>query len=214
MAKNTITIDWVEVNKQWFDWLGKSANTSWNYRKSPNSSYKIDVAHDEIWYTIRWWGNWPLQGEWDYFIKKIKDSNNNRVWEAIDSDWVVTTIPDEFEYFNEDGKLSRFNNWESIRKRAIEYWNTKDKSKIKSTSDINTLSSNNIHYYWWDLLKNLKDKDMKEQWFVSPQTISDFVYPYIDSNWKRLRMAPASVTKWAIIRRPSTQLRYSKRKFI
>lgn len=208
---DTVIINWQTLNKKWFDWISKSANTSLNYRKSATSKYKTDVANDKIWYVVKWWWNWPLLWNRDYFVKKISDNER----EAIDSDWNTIFIPDTFEFFNEDGYIDKFNNWNSIRARALDYWNAKDRTKIKPGADINTASSNNVYYYGRDLLNNLKQQDRERQGFVSPQTIASFQYPYIDSNWKRLRTAPIQVTRGAVVRRSlAPTLRRWVRKFI
>lgn len=195
--KNTITIDWVTVNKDWFDWLSNSANTSWRYRKFPDSDYKISTDHDTTWYTIRWGWVWPLQWKWDYFIKLADD------WfrDAIDADWKITRIPNIYYYYDEKWFLKPYDNWKNIRLRALEYWNTKNKDKIKSKADINVDWANNINWEWWEGLTKKLDKLQAEYMqthpvtsaearkIIRPQAIAEYVYPYKDAEWNNLMKA-------------------------
>lgn len=220
--KNTITIDWTEVSKDWFDGIGWSANTSWRYRKFPDSKYDTNVEHDTIWYTIRGWWVWPLQWQWDYFIKLADDG----FWDAVDSSWNVTRIPNIYYYYDKEGYIQPYDNWKSIRLRALEYWNTKNKDKIKSKADINVDWANNINWEWWKFLTQDIDKRVAEyiaknpvteteaREIVRPTAIDNFTYPYKDSNWNNLMTAPVRVTRWAIVRRPqNSTLRHWVRRF-
>lgn len=192
----------VKVDSERFEWLGKSANTSMQYRKNWNSNYKNNKEDDAIWYTIKWWWIWPLQWRGDYFIKKPKWQ---QVRTAIDSDGVITEIPDIFYYYTKDGNLKSFNNWDSIRKRAVAYWN----NTKNINADINTAEANNINREWWAWLT--KELDKKTQEFVDkmqgmisraearehvrPEVVAAYVYPYKDAKWNNLRTAPQSWTQ-------------------
>lgn len=194
-GNNTINFWWVEVNKDWLDGLWKSANTSLAYREKRNSKYKINPEHDVIWYTIRWWGNWPLQWMWDYFIKKI---DNNR-WEAIDSDWISIRIPDIFYYRDENGHRREYSNWNSIRDRALKYGNNKEDLDKITLADINTEKSNNINRAWEEL-NNAKENARANNDFARYQ-YTKFEYPYKDSKWNNIRIG--RVWKRLIIKSPA-----------
>jgi hypothetical protein len=180
--KNTINIDWVDVDKRWFNGLGGSANISLYYRDSPTSKYKTNIEHDTIWYVIRGGWNWPLQWKWDYFIKKIDDNR----WEAIDSDGVVTKIIDKFPYRDKNWNPQTFDNWASIRDRALIYGNNRNNVDKKRLADINTEAFNNINWEWRQELHNLK-QEAREKWEDATHIQYGFVYPYKDIEWNNVR---------------------------
>lgn len=207
-----ITFWWTEVSKDWFDWLKNSANLNVKYRWKWNDKYKTNVDNDIVGYVIRWWGEWPLQKEQDYFIRKKQnptydpsmnhDKNSQYVWEAIDSDWNVYNIDDKFWYWTKKGTWDYYDNWKIIRELALEYWNSKDTTKLKSKSNLlNTAKNNNINYEWWELLNNELDKATQREvdrsnWMmpraearnkVRKEVTDKFIYPYKDLNGNNLK---------------------------
>lgn len=201
-----IIVDW-----NWLVSLGWSANRSLKYRDWTNSKYKIKPEeHDYIWYAIRWWWVGPLQGKWDYVVKRIDENR----WEATDSNGDTIRIPDKYEYYNEKGFLKTFDNGESIRNRAIDYWNSNDKNRYKwvPKRDINVDGANNINREWRKLLTEDIDRrvadlitkkpftETEARKIVRPAAIAAFVYPYKDAQWNNVMKASQVISrKWSTI---------------